>query len=120
MTPPRRPASRIRWGQSGSPTWVASMSQRSCDSYALCAANPASTNRAVEPLSSRSVRAPCKRSSASSSAISRASRLPSHIARTRPGALPATRVPSRNDPAASPSASSPPAAPVIASVSASR
>ncbi len=44
----------------------------------------------------------------------------SHIARTRPGALPATRVPSRNDPAASPRASSPPAAPVIASVSASR
>ncbi len=58
--------------------------------------------------------------SASSTAVSNASLLPSHMALTSSGRLAATRVPSANEPAASASARSPPPAPTWAKVSANR
>ena len=73
------------------------------------------------PVDASMLRVAASRASASSTATSSASRLPSHIAMTSSGRVPATRVPSANDDAARASARSSSAfpAPVAASTAAS-
>ncbi len=79
-------------------------------------------SRTAPPVDASAPRIAPSRPSASSTAASSADRLPSHIASTSSGRVPATRVPSANDPAASDSARSSPCspAPTAASTAANR